>query len=60
MLIVDRLQQGMIDYAALPTVNAILNAVSGVFLLVGYILIRRCRSTLINATLAPSRRRLCF
>jgi len=31
----------MIDYAVLPTVNAILNAVSGVFLLVGYILIRR-------------------
>ena len=31
----------MIDYAVLPTVNATLNAVSGVFLLVGYILIRR-------------------
>ena len=31
----------MIDYALLPTVNASLNAVSGVFLLVGYVLIRR-------------------
>lgn len=31
----------MIDYSVLPTVNATLNAVSGVFLLVGYILIRR-------------------
>ena len=31
----------MIDYTVLPTVNATLNAVSGVFLLVGYILIRR-------------------
>src|SRR5690348_12483399 len=31
----------MIDYAVLPTVNATLNALSGVFLLVGYILIRR-------------------
>ena len=31
----------MIDYAVLPTVNATLNALSGVFLLVGYVLIRR-------------------
>ena len=31
----------MIDYAVLPTVNATLNALSGAFLLVGYILIRR-------------------
>ena len=31
----------MIDYTVLPAVNATLNAVSGVFLLVGYILIRR-------------------
>jgi uncharacterized membrane protein YozB (DUF420 family) len=29
------------DYTVLPTVNAILNAISGVFLLVGYILIKR-------------------
>ena len=35
----------MIDYAVLPTVNATLNAVSGVFLLVGYILIRRRQIT---------------
>ena len=31
----------MIDYAVLPTVNATLNAISGVFLLVGYVLIRQ-------------------
>jgi putative membrane protein len=31
----------MIDYTVLPTVNATLNAVSGIFLLVGYVLIRR-------------------
>jgi uncharacterized membrane protein YozB (DUF420 family) len=31
----------MIDYTVLPTVNAALNAVSGIFLLVGYVLIRR-------------------
>ena len=31
----------MFDYTVLPTVNAILNAISGVFLLVGYILIKR-------------------
>lgn len=31
----------MIDFALLPTVNASLNAVSCVFLLVGYVLIRR-------------------
>ena len=31
----------LIDYTVLPTVNAALNAVSGVFLLVGYMLIRR-------------------
>ena len=31
----------MIDYSVLPTVNATLNALSGVFLLIGYVLIRR-------------------
>ena len=31
----------MFDYTVLPTVNAILNAVSGVFLLTGYVLIKR-------------------
>jgi uncharacterized membrane protein YozB (DUF420 family) len=31
----------MIDYALLPTVNATLNATSGIFLLIGYVLIRR-------------------
>lgn len=31
----------MIDYGVLPTVNATLNAVSGIFLLTGYVLIRR-------------------
>jgi len=31
----------MIDYTILATVNAILNAVSGLFLLIGYVLIRR-------------------
>jgi putative membrane protein len=31
----------VIDYTILPTVNATLNAISGVFLLVGYILIRQ-------------------
>ena len=31
----------MIDYTVLPTVNATLNAISGMFLLVGYVLIRR-------------------
>ena len=31
----------MIDYTLLPTVNATLNAISGIFLLVGYVLIRR-------------------
>ncbi len=33
----------MIDYTALPAVNATLNATSGIFLLVGYVLIRRRR-----------------
>jgi uncharacterized membrane protein YozB (DUF420 family) len=33
----------MIDYSVLPAVNATLNAVSGVFLLIGYVLIRRRR-----------------
>ena len=33
----------MIDYTVLPTVNATLNALSGAFLLVGYVLIRRGR-----------------
>lgn len=31
----------MIDYTILPTVNATLNGVSGIFLLIGYVLIRR-------------------
>lgn len=31
----------MIDYSVLPTVNATLNAISGVFLLTGYVLIKR-------------------
>jgi uncharacterized membrane protein YozB (DUF420 family) len=31
----------MIDVSILPTVNATLNAVSGTFLLIGYVLIRR-------------------
>ncbi len=33
----------MIDYTVLPAVNASLNALSGVFLLIGYVLIRRRR-----------------
>jgi uncharacterized membrane protein YozB (DUF420 family) len=33
----------VIDYTVLPTVNATLNALSGAFLLVGYVLIRRRR-----------------
>ena len=35
----------MIDYTILPTVNATLNGISGVFLLVGYVLIRRRQIT---------------
>ena len=31
----------MINYTVLPTVNATLNALSGAFLLIGYVLIRR-------------------
>ena len=31
----------MIDYTVLPAVNATLNAIAGIFLLVGYVLIRR-------------------
>jgi len=31
----------MIDYTVLPTVNATLNAISGIFLLTGYILIKQ-------------------
>ena len=31
----------MIDYALLPTLNAALNAISGIFLLTGYVLIRK-------------------
>jgi uncharacterized membrane protein YozB (DUF420 family) len=31
----------MLDYAVLPTVNAALNATSGIFLVIGYVLIRR-------------------
>ena len=33
----------MIDYTVLPTVNATLNAISGLFLLAGFVLIRRRR-----------------
>jgi uncharacterized membrane protein YozB (DUF420 family) len=33
----------VIDYTVLPAVNATLNGVSGIFLLVGYVLIRRGR-----------------
>ena len=33
----------MIDYTVLPAVNATLNAISGLFLLTGYLLIRRRR-----------------
>ena len=35
----------MIDYTILPTVNATLNAISGVLLLIGYVLIRRRQIT---------------
>ena len=35
----------MIDYTVLPAVNATLNAISGTFLLLGYVLIRRRRIT---------------
>jgi uncharacterized membrane protein YozB (DUF420 family) len=35
----------VIDYTILPTVNATLNAVSGIFLLTGYVLIRRRQIT---------------
>ena len=31
----------MFDYTVLPTVNATLNAIAGIFLLVGYVLIRQ-------------------
>ena len=31
----------MLDYTILPTVNATLNAISGMFLLTGYVLIKR-------------------
>jgi len=31
----------MIDYTVLPTVNALLNATAGIFLLAGYVLIKR-------------------
>ena len=33
----------MLDYTLLPTVNATLNAISGAFLLTGYVLIKRRR-----------------
>jgi len=33
----------VIDYTVLPAVNATLNAISGTFLLIGYVLIRRRR-----------------
>jgi uncharacterized membrane protein YozB (DUF420 family) len=35
----------VIDYGVLPTVNATLNAISGIFLLIGYVLIRRRQIT---------------
>ena len=35
----------MIDYTILPTINATLNGISGIFLLVGYVLIRQRRIT---------------
>jgi putative membrane protein len=35
----------VIDYTVLPAVNATFNAISGIFLLVGYVLIRRRRIT---------------
>jgi putative membrane protein len=35
----------VIDYTILPTVNATLNGISGVFLLVGYVLIRQRQIT---------------
>jgi uncharacterized membrane protein YozB (DUF420 family) len=35
----------MIDYTVLPTVNATLNAISGIFLLTGYVLIKRGQIT---------------
>lgn len=35
----------MMDYTVLPTVNASLNAISGIFLVVGYVLIRRRQIT---------------
>ena len=35
----------MIDYSALPTVNATLNAISGVFLVIGYVMIKRRQIT---------------
>lgn len=35
----------MIDYTVLPTVNATLNALSGAFLLIGYVFIRRRQIT---------------
>ncbi|RPI48412.1 MAG: DUF420 domain-containing protein, partial [Acidobacteria bacterium] len=31
----------MIDYTVLPTVNATLNAIAGIFLLVGYVMIKQ-------------------
>jgi uncharacterized membrane protein YozB (DUF420 family) len=35
----------MFDYTVLPTVNAALNATSGIFLIIGYVLIRRRQIT---------------
>jgi putative membrane protein len=35
----------VIDYSALPTVNATLNAISGVFLVIGYVMIKRRQIT---------------
>ncbi len=35
----------MIDYSVLPTINATLNAVAGVFLVIGYVMIKRRQIT---------------
>ena len=35
----------MIDYSVLPTVNATLNAIAGVFLVIGYVMIKRRQIT---------------
>ena len=35
----------MIDYSVLPTINATLNAIAGVFLVIGYVMIKRRQIT---------------